>query len=244
MNFTLSLAGVNIEVNSIYDGIYNMCRDYITDSTADFSVSIYRSDIDFERETSITEAEREGLPQGNFTDEYFETLAVYRKIAERLLSFDAFLMHGSAIGLDGKAYIFTAPSGVGKTTHTRFWLEKYPKSFVINGDKPILRIINGKFYVCGTPWSGKEGLNRNTILPLKAVCILFRGKENIIKPIDFGDIFPLIIGQTHRPSDENALNKTLELIKKLGENVCFYTLSCNLDPNAARIAKEGMECNE
>ena len=244
MNFNISIAGVNIEINSIYDRIYNMCRDYITDSPADFSVGILRSDIDFEREASVSEAKRKGILKGNFSEAYIETLAVYRKIAEKLLSFDAFLMHGSAVGLDGEAYIFTAPSGVGKTTHTKFWLEKYPNSFVINGDKPILRIIDGKFCVCGTPWAGKEGFNRNTVLPLKAVCILSRGKENIIKSIDFAAAFPLIIGQAYRPSDENALNKTLGLIKKLGENVCFYRLSCNLDPDAARIAKEGMEHNE
>ena len=112
-----------------------------------------------------------------------------------------------------------------------------------NGDKPLIKITDNGVLVCGTPWAGKEGLNRNVSLPLKAVCILFRGKENIIEPVDFGRIYPLVIGQTYRPSDEKNMQKTLKLIKKLGKNVHFYTLFCNLEPDAARIAKEGMDDN-
>lgn len=182
-------------------------------------------------------------PYTDFQDSYLETLAVYRKIAVRLLDFDVLLMHGVALGLDGTAYLFTAPSGVGKTTHARFWCEAYPGAFIINGDKPLIKVTDNGIFVCGTPWAGKEKLNQNISLPLKAVCAVFRGKENKINPINFGNIFPLIIGQTYRPSDEKNMQKTLELIKKLGENTRFYTLHCNLDPDSARVAKRGMDDN-
>lgn len=240
MIFTIKIAEVNIKINSIYNAVYNMCKDYLTEDSPDFSVTVTQSDIDFEREKSIAEAKREGRVPLNYKDEYLETLAVYRKIATGSLSYNAFLMHGAVVALGGSAYMFTAPSGVGKTTHTHFWLKKYPEAFILNGDKPIIKVTENGVFACGTPWSGKESLNRNTILPLKAVCALQRGKENEIRPISFSDIFPLIIAQTYRPADEESIKKTLELIKALGDNVKFYALKCNLDPDAARVAKEGM----
>lgn len=240
MVFTISIAGVNIKINSIYNSVYNMCRDYLTDNSPAFCVSVTQNDIDFERKKAIAEAKLEKKPVVNYKDGYLETLAVYRKIATELLKYNAFLMHGAVVALNGNAYMFTAPSGVGKTTHTHFWLQKYPEAFMLNGDKPIIRVSEKGVFACGTPWSGKEGLNRNTILPLKGICALYRGKENEIKSVSFKDIFPLIIAQTYRPAEAAAIEKTLELIKALGENVKFYALKCNLDPNAAVVAKEGM----
>lgn len=244
MRFTIKLADINIGINSIYDEVFELCRDYLSYEKASFWVEITARDIEYERETSRREAEFEKIPYADFSDAYLETLAVYRRIAEMLLDFDVFLMHGAALGLDGNAYLFTAPSGVGKTTHTRFWCEEFPEAFIINGDKPLIKITDNGAYIYGTPWAGKEGLNRNISMPLKAVSAIFRAKENSIKPVSFLEIFPLLIGQAYRPSDEQNMNKTLEMIKKLGNNTRFYTLFCNLNPDAARVAREGMDNDE
>ena len=240
MEFTITVADINIKINSIYDEVFALCKDYVSDKTPDFSVSITADDIEFEREKAKREAEFEHRKYQDFNNSYLETLAVYRKIAVNLLRYDAFLMHGAVVGLHGKAYMFTAPSGVGKTTHTRFWLNQFPDAFIINGDKPILRFINNTLYACGTPWSGKESANTNTMLPLKSVCVLTRGDTPFIKPVSFGEIYPILISQSYRPADKEALNSTMSLIKKLGENTAFYLLKCNLDPHSANIAFEGM----
>lgn len=240
MKFTVSLAGVNIEIKSIYGEVFDLCRDYVVDDAADFAVFIEPSDIEFERQKSMREAEMEHIPYGNFSESYLETLAVYRKIARGLLDYNVFLMHGAVVGLEDKAYLFTAPSGLGKTTHTRFWLDKYPDAFILNGDKPLIKIENGKVFACGSPWAGKEGQNRNVTLPLAAVAVMFRGKENQITPVGFDKVMPLVIAQTYRPSGAEEMKKTLELIKTFGKNMKFYALFCNLDPNAAVVAKEGM----
>lgn len=234
------LAGISIGINSIYDAVYEMCRDYLTEQPADFTVCISREDIEYERNKSAAEAKFEHRVYEDFSSDYLETLAVYRKIAIEMLKYDAFIMHGAAVALSGKAYLFTAPSGVGKTTHTGFWLKTYPSAFILNGDKPIIRIIGGKVFACGTPWAGKEGQNRNDMLPLKAVCFLARGKENLIDHISFDKVFPFFISQTYRPNDGEKMKKTLELVRFVGETTRMYTLFCNLNPDAARVAKEGM----
>lgn len=240
MEFTIKIAEVNIKISSIYDEIYTLCKDYISDESADFFVAVSKSDIDFEREKSKREEEYEGRPHIEYTDSYLETLAVYRKIAVKLLDFGAFLMHGAVVGLHGKAYMFTAPSGVGKTTHTNFWLETFPDAFIINGDKPLLKYKDGIVYVYGSPWSGKEGKNRNTALPLYAICALAHGRENTVTPLNFNQIYPLLIEQTYRPADKVYIEKTMGYIRDLGKKVKFFLLYCNLDKSAANIAFNGM----
>lgn len=241
MDFKISLAGVTIGVRSVYDDVYRLCADYLTDGKAAFTVDVKQPDIDFEREKSIREAYYEHRQPEFFPDPYLETLAVYRAIVEKLLDYDVLLMHGSAIAANGQGYLFTAPSGVGKTTHTRLWLDNIPGAFVVNGDKPLLRFRDGRVEVCGTPWAGKEGMNTNAFVPLRAVCILERGTENRIEPIRFLEAYAMLLQQSYRPTDEQIMKKTMSLVLKLGELVKLYRLRCNMDPDAAIVAYNGMQ---
>lgn len=240
MLFKIKLADVTIGINSIFEEVFNMCRDYICDEPEAFSVSITQSDIDFERDKSNKEAAFEGRPIVAFSDAYLETLAVYRKIAVGLLDYNVLLMHGSAVCADGKAYLFTAPSGVGKTTHSRLWLENIEGSFIINGDKPLIRIADDGCIIYGTPWSGKENINKNTSASLKAVCFLERSAENKIFEVKFSEVIPALFQQVYRPENPEAMLKTMNLIKKFGAATRFYRLGCNMLPDAAITAYEGM----
>ena len=237
----IELAGTRIEIHSIHDEVYRLCKDYLVESEkADFTVEISQSDIDFERQKSIREAVLERLQPVIYPDPYLETLAVYRKIAICMLDYDTFLMHGSVVAARGGAYLFTAPSGTGKTTHTKLWLENIPGSYVVNGDKPLIRVRDGYCEVCGTPWSGKEAMNANAIVPLKAVCLLERGEENSIEELPFLKVYTNLLQQIYRPSEEGAVIKTIELLRRLGESVRIYRLACNMEPEAAIMAAAEM----
>ena len=161
MDFTIELAGKNILVSSLFDEVYFLCRDYLIDSAYDFAIAITPEDIEFERIKNIQESETEGIPPVEYSDTYLETLAVYRKIATEMLNYDTMLMHGAVVAVDDKAWLFTAPSGTGKTTHINLWLDNIPGSFVVNGDKPLIQ-VGEEIVVFGTPWAGKEGTQRNT----------------------------------------------------------------------------------
>ena len=236
MEFTISIAGVNIGVNSMYEYVYHMCEDYLSVGEAQLRVAITEEDLAYERKCSVESALAEGRAPFASPDPYLETLAVYRKIAVGLLDYDAFLMHGAVVGVDGRAVLFTAPSGVGKTTHVRFWLDHIEGSFIVNGDKPILRLSDGVVKAYGTPWAGKEGMNTNIGLPLSAIVFLNRGEENRVTEAQFSKIFPMVIRQVYRPSEAAGLSKTLDLISALGETVRFYNMECNMDPSAALTA--------
>ena len=240
MEFTIRLAGVNIEVKSLYDEVYSLCRDYLVDSadaTPDFSVKVLPEDIVYERDKNRQEAEIEGIAPINYADSYLETLAVYRKIATQILDYDTFLMHGAVVAVGEKGWLFTAPSGTGKTTHLRLWLENIQGSYIVNGDKPLIH-IGEEVTVFGTPWAGKEGMQKNTGVTLKGIVMLERSADNRIEQISFLEALPVLIQQAYRPNDKAELEKTLKLIKELGRKLSFFRLSCNMEPEAAKVAYE------
>ena len=238
--FSISLAGVPMHIAAVHPKTAEFCRDYLTDEPPAFTVVMTQEDVDRERLKSAEEDELEGKPVRSFSDPYLETLAVYRKLALEMLAYEAVVFHGSALALDGKAYLFTARSGTGKTTHSRLWLKSIPGSYVLNGDKPMLRLLDGRFFACGTPWQGKEGFGCNEILPLEAICILERDAYNHIAPVSFHDAFPVLVQQTHRPEGKDALLRTISLIGRMNGNVRLYRLGCNMEDEAAIVSFRGM----
>ena len=230
-----------VKVTSIYDEVHEYCTDYQTDEPADYSVTTTQADIDYEREKSACEDKVEGIPTRQFSDSYLEELAVYRKIAEKMLDFDTVLFHGSVVAVDGVGYLFTAKSGTGKSTHTRLWREYFgSRAVMVNDDKPLLHIADSGVIAYGTPYNGKHRLGKNTSVSLKAICILTRAEENHIEPISFEQAYKMLLQQVYRPADSILMMKTLTLIDRLGDSVKLYKLGCNMDISAAKVAYEGM----
>ena len=168
------MASEIIQIDSLHALVQNQCMNYQGYGFPSFVVHTTQSDIDFERKKSAREDESEGIPIRQFPDAYLETLAVYRKIAEKMPDYDTFLFHGSAIAVDGTAYLFTAKSGTGKSTHTRLWRELLgDRAVMVNDDKPLIRVnADGTAVAYGTPWDGKHRLSSNIAVPLRVICIL------------------------------------------------------------------------
>lgn len=241
VNFNIAIANKVVGITAFYDSIYNLCRDYLTDGPCDFQVTITEEDIQYERNKSIREANLCGKKETGYPDSYLETLAVYRKIALAMLDYDTLLVHGSAIAVDGEAYLFTAKSGTGKSTHARLWRECFgDRTVMINDDKPLLKITDNRVYVCGTPWDGKHKLSNNVILPLKAIAILERDNTNHISRIDKKTALPMLIQQSFRPQETKKLSKVLTLIDQIGDYSALYRLGCNEQQDAAMVSYNGM----
>lgn len=143
--------------------------------------------------------------------------------------------------MDSKAYLFTAKSGTGKSTHTQLWKKWFGERAVfINDDKPLLKISAQGVTVYGTPWDGKHHRSTNTSCPLKAVCILTRNTENSIQRIDKKAALPMLCQQSYRPCSPIGTQKTLALVNRLGSSVPLYRLGCNMEPEAALVAYHEM----
>ena len=238
------IAGRDIQICSLYQEVHQYCREYRAPEArrlalqageqADLSVQITTQDIDYE---SAADQKLQ-----HFSDSYREGLAVCRKISEYMPSCDTFLFHASAVAVDGRAYLFAAASGTGKSTHTRLWRELLgERAVTINDDKPFVGITPRKAVVYGSPWCGKHRLGANICVPLKAVCILERSEKNQICRISPGEAYPMLLQQVYRPKQPEMMKKTLQLIDRLTELTEFYRLGCNMDLDAARLSYETMK---
>lgn len=219
-HFSISIAGHTADINTLYDRVYSLCEDYLCDEQPELHICIEEEDIAVER----AEAEKR---QGSRRDDYLETLAVYRKISEEMLSFNTFLMHGAVVATGDSAYMFIADSGTGKTTHIKKWIENADGAFVVNGDKPLIKITDTQVIACGTPWCGKEQWNTNTMVPLKAIVVMERSEDNTIEEVSFGKMFTPLLQQTYWPHDAAKMRKTLSLLSKMKGKVHFYQYRFN-----------------
>jgi ABC-type multidrug transport system ATPase subunit len=142
--------------------------------------------------------------------------------------------------VNGKAYLFTARSGTGKTTHAKLWLKKIKNSYVLNGDKPLIKIQKDGIILCGTLWCGKEGFGVNEILPLKAICVLERDTVNHIERITASEALPILYQQSHHCDGVEDMERTLSLLEWLTQNVEFYRMGCNMEDEAALVSYGAM----
>ena len=241
-DFRFEIASNRAEVNALFPSTQTYCTPYLTDSTTpDFSVTITPEDIAFERQKAAKEDALEGLPIRNLPDSLLEITALQRKIAEELFARNVLLFHGSVVAVDGVAYLFTAKSGTGKSTHTRLWRQVFgDRAVMVNDDKPFLEIREKGITVHGSPWNGKHRLGQNISLPLRAICILERGAENQIRAISPREALPMLMQQSQRPRDSRKLPLYLDLLDKLSSRVAFYRMQCNMDPQAAKVAYDAM----
>lgn len=223
MEFVIRVANRNILIHSVYPGIYRICRAYQVEGDA-------APDFVIQTDADMIDAEAERIMQigGKMVSEKTaENILMHRLIAEALLAFDTLLMHGAVVALDGAAYMFTAKSGTGKTTHVQNWLENIGGAYVVNGDKPFLIVGKDGVLACGSPWAGKENLHTNTAVPLKAIVLLERAEENHMERISFIQAFPTLLQQAHRPDDPEKMRQTLRLLQRMNPAVSFLRFQCN-----------------
>lgn len=231
-------AGHTAEIRSLYPDVHTLCAAYrIAPQPVELVLETTQADITFEREKA--RALYSDLRM--FTPGRLEELAVYRKLVRALLERDVLLFHGSAVAVDGAAYLFIAPSGTGKSTHTRLWRELLgERAVMVNDDKPLLHVCDSGVTIFGTPWAGKHRLSRNIAVPLRAVCVLERAEEDRIAPIRPIEAFPFLLRQSYRYETEQAERRALSLLDLLTQKVALYRLGCGQSLAAAETAWNAM----
>lgn len=233
----LKLAGFRVLMETHYDFLYHQCKDYIADFSpdeAEMTVSVPPEEL----EEEIRQSRRLGMKAN---PEYAESICLYRNLCMQLPQKNAMLLHAAVISDGEHAYAFTAPSGTGKSTHIRLWRRAFGESiFVINGDKPLLRLVDGIWRVYGTPWCGKEGWQTNTDMPLAGICFLSRAEENHICVMPPIETVPAMIHQVIIPTDPDSAKAQMSLLNHLVTHVPLYRLACNVSEEAALVARKGM----
>ena len=238
--FNLKIAGHVGKVHSLFDSTKDYCRNFLTEEDAEFEVVVTPGDLAFEQAELLAEAKTEGMKPRKFTDPFLDRAAIQRKFADYLFGHSILLCHGSTVAVDGKAYLFTAKCGTGKSTHTRLWRETFgDRAQMVNDDKPFLILTDTGVLACGAPWSGKHGLDTNITVPLAGICILERGTENIIRPMPAEDALPRLLHETHCPEGREAQFRTL--VTRLAGQTNLWRMECTKDKEAAEVAHGAMK---
>ena len=194
--------------------------------------------IDFKIESYWPKVKKDYPGWSDETGEYMCTGGNFYK---QLLDFGGMMLHSSAVVVDGKAYLFTADPGTGKSTHTQLYLQRFgDRAFILNDDKPALRLESDGWYAYGTPWSGKHDISVDTRVPVAGIAVLQRGEENFITPYGGIEAIHAIMKQVNRPKAAEYRIKLLELLDKLITQVPVWLLKCNMDPQAAEVSYAAM----
>ena len=240
--YNLEIAGMKFNVTDIHPFVYKYCKEYVTEDVGNHSIILTQEDIDHERAIAKDTPDDHNFDVANASDQYLESVALLRKLADYICDHNRLLMHGSAIAINGKGYIFTALSGTGKSTHTGLLRQLHGENAImINDDKPFLHYDNGKVYISGTPWRGKHFLGNKITVPLEGIFFLRRSENNVIEPISPTDALMKMISQCHRPSDPIKLINTLDLVDKILAAVPLYDFGCNMDISAAEVSSSVMK---
>ena len=233
--FTIEIAGVRAAVEPLFQSTRDYCRAYLTEEDGELTITVRREDLALEQERLDREADEEGLRRRKFPDPFLERSVIQQRLADALAERGVLMLHGSTVAVDGRAYLFTAACGTGKSTHTRLWREVFgDRAKMVNDDKPFLVLNGPEVLACGSPWSGKHGLDSNITVPLGGICVLRRGLENVIRRSSAEEVLDMLLHQSHECPNRETM------VRELVSRVPLWQMECTKDPEAARVAHGAM----
>ena len=219
--YSLYICDKVIRIESECGKFIRNCRGYIIQEPApkpDYIITVSESEIIAQKALSVS-----------YGMNMHEGFVILRKLADLLLERErTIVMHGSVVAYKDSAYMFTAESGTGKTTHSRLWTSNLKEAFILNGDKPFIS-TKDSIRAWGTPWCGSERYNKNRGIQLKAICLLQRAEKNAISEISFEEALPFLAQQTGIPNIENARAKIwiMEALYNIAKGIKFFRFAMN-----------------
>ena len=230
----IRVADFNVEVKNKFALIERQCKKYLADfDKADFVIETTDEDLAVEKKLPFS--------QESFTEPQLESLNVHRKLCFMLPEKNAIMLHSAAFSLNGKTLALVATSGTGKTTHMMHYKDLFGDSVtIINGDKPIIRLVDSELFVYGTPWCGKEGMNTNTKARLTDLCFINRSEENYTRPITKSEVASRIFSQIYLPKTKLAADNTLKMLDIILNSCNLWEINCTKEEKAAKVSYESI----
>ncbi len=152
-------------------------------------------------------------------------------LAQLLLPKNAFFIHSSFISVNGKAILFSAPCGTGKSTQAALW-KKHRNAEIINGDKAGILVENG-VHACGVPFCGTSGICKSKDFPLGAIVLLGQSPENKIKRLTGIEAVQKVLQNVYLDLvAANEQQTIIDLLVELLKTVPVYSFGCTPDENA------------
>lgn len=151
------------------------------------------------------------------------------------------LVHASVIRHNEKGYLMTAPSGTGKSTHTRLWYDNIPNCDLMNDDNPVIRIVDGVAMVYGTPWSGKTPCYRNIKAPIGGIIRIQQRPENKIRRLSPIEAFTMMLPSCNNMKwDHRVYPSVCNTLEQLIQGCRLWELGCRPDAKAAHVCHDAV----
>lgn len=168
-------------------------------------------------------------------------LSAFFSMERLLLRHGALQLHASVIEWRGQGILFTAPSGTGKSTQAQLWQDA-EDARIINGDRGIMRRMDGTYRVYGSPYAGTSEIYVNQSAPVGAVVVLSQGQENRLERLRPAEAFRKLYRETTVAAwDAGFVERVTELLTDLIGAVPVYHLSCRPDTGAVEVLKAELE---
>lgn len=151
---------------------------------------------------------------------------------------DGMPLHASLVEKDGYGVVFLGPSGMGKSTQAKLWVEHQGADFII-GDRPGLRRIDGRWIGFGMPWDGKDNIKQQKQVPIRALISLEQAPENSIRRLTKQEAMIVLLNQVMMPMwDDAAMALLTSLMEQLATEVPFYYLKNLPNREATELTRE------
>lgn len=222
------IAGLKIEMNPAFGHLKRQSASY--ESSGEPAIKVEPDPQDEARVVMVKPSEEER--------EYICCSAAF---CRKIVPFGRFFLHASAVVYEGEAYLFSAPSGTGKSTHTAFWLEQFQGSYILNDDKPVILPKKDRITVWGTPFAGKTALQVNKEVPLRGICFLKQGSANEIRKLSEDEALALMLNNTWRPGNRKLMNCLLDMMEQVVTQINVYEMNCRKEPEAAKLSYSVMK---
>lgn len=197
----------------------------------DYAHVIYRNDLPNVLELQICESRLSWS---------FQQILSCIGIEELLLRHDRAVLHSSWIEMDGKAILFSGRSGIGKSTQAALW-EKFRNATVRNGDRTLLRNMDGTEYACGLPYAGASGICSNASAPIRAIVMLDQGKENRLRRLPALTSVKRLLSQMPVPKwNPEMIGRALNVASRVAETVPVYELVCLPEESAVKVLEDAL----
>lgn len=227
------IAGLNVSVSNGGALFDTRARPYRTDSgeAADLVIDLPRETLRLMHSL-----------QSHLTEDQCAYIYTGEEFSSALVHLEGFKLHASAVVLDKQAYLFSAPSGTGKSTHTALWCDYFgpERAYILNDDMPVVKWSGDGYMAWGSPWSGTSPLSRNAGALLKAIAFLERSDTDWIEPMISAQSIIRLMEETRRSREPGFMMKLMALLERLLETVPIYRLGCTMSFHAVQTAYGAM----
>ncbi len=152
-----------------------------------------------------------------------------------------YAIHSASLLYQGQAWLFSGPSGTGKSTHTNLWNQYYGTP-ILNGDLNLLAWAHGHPVICGIPWCGTSGICTTDTWPLGGIALLKQDQTNHIDPLSEDRKLLGIQQRMISPFwTKEMLQAALSHVERLLPEILVYRLRCTISREAVDVMKQAID---